>query len=62
MRHCYILVGVLFVDNYVEQMMQNSSFDNMISEHEVPAEPFAFLMLISCNCLELNNRAKKEDP
>ena len=61
MRHCYKLVVILYVDNYVEQLMQSISFDNMISEHEVFGEPFAFLMLVSCSCLKLN-RAKKEDP
>ena len=61
MRHCCKLVVMLYVDNYVEQPMQSNSFDNMISEHEVPGEPFAFLMLVSCNCLKFN-RARKEYP
>ena len=52
---------MLYVESYVEQLMQSSSFDNMISEHEVPGELFAFLTLVSCNGLKLN-RAKKEDP
>ena len=60
MCYCYILVVALYVDKYVEQLMQSISCDNMISEHEVPGEPFAFLMLVSCNCSKLN-RAKKKD-
>ena len=62
MRHSYILVVALYVDNYVEQLMQSISSDNIISEHEVPGEPFAFLIIVNCNCLKLDNRAKKEDP
>ena len=58
--HYYEIVVMLYVDNYVEQLMQSISSDNMISEYEVPGEPFAFLMLSKCNCLKLN-RAKKED-
>ena len=59
-RHCYKIVVMLYVDNYVEQLMQSISSDNMISEYEVPGEPFAFLMPVKCNCLKLN-RAKKKD-
>ena len=58
-RHCYIVVVALYVDNYVEQLVQNTSCDNMISEHEVPGEPFAFLMLVSCNCLKRSRARKK---
>ena len=58
MRHCYTLVVALYVDNYVEQLMQNTSCDNIISEHEVPDEPFACLKLVSCNCLKFS-RARK---